>query len=98
MKKIIGCFFVILLAALSGCSNKEHWTGVVFPDRANLLMRSNSGEFRSLAECESASMEILKSKNALQKGYYECGKNCKSDSGNSNMECEDSVRGNFYKY
>lgn len=83
---------------LSGCSNKEHWAGVVYPDRGNLLMHRDAGEFRSLAECEAASMEILKSMNALQNGYYECGKNCKSDSGSSIMNCDESVRGNFYKY
>jgi hypothetical protein len=97
MKKLRFCILVILLLALSGCSNKEQWEGYVFPNKDNLLIHRNSGRFQSLQECKDASMAILESLDALEKGYYECGKNCKSGASHYNRGCEDSFRGNVYK-
>ncbi|GBE41146.1 hypothetical protein BMS3Bbin09_01036 [bacterium BMS3Bbin09] len=41
-------------------------------------------------------MSMLKSENALDSGYYECGKNCISDNYYS-RNCEELIRGNMYK-
>lgn len=90
-------FLVILLIFLAGCSSGERWEGHVYPDKGKLMIHHNSGEFDSLEACESASMEMLQSINALQKGYYECGKNCKSGSGYYIRDCKETVKGNLYK-
>ena len=86
-----------MLLVLTGCSSGEIWEGVVFPDRGNLLIHASVGQFKSLDKCEASSMDKLRSMNALQKGYYECGKNCKADLASYNGDCEETVRGNFYK-
>ena len=91
--RLILCF--ILLLALAGCSGDE-WLGFAFPDKGNLLIHRNVGTFETLQECDEASMSILKSLNALEDGYYECGKNCSSDS-YFNRACEELIRGNIYK-
>ncbi len=95
MNKIWLSLFMILLLALAGCS-KDEWHGYVFPDKGNLLVHREAGKFKTLQECDDASMEILKSLNALDNGYFECGKNCKSES-YYNRDCEELIRGNMYK-
>ena len=87
--------FLILLPALVGCSGDE-WLGFAFPDKGNLLIHREVGRFKTQQECDEASMSILKSLNALDNGYYECGKNCKSES-YYNRDCEAMIRGNLYK-
>ncbi len=95
MKSIGIRFSLIMLLALSGCSSDERWDGNVYPDRGKLLINHNSGEFKTLEECEAASLEMLTTLNGLQKGYYECGKNCTP--GSIHMDCEENIRGNYYK-
>jgi hypothetical protein len=97
MRKLrIGIYITILLI-LTGCSSGDIWEGVVFPDRGNLLIHQSAGQFESLDTCQASSTDRLRSMNSLQKGYYECRKNCKSDLAAYNGDCEETVRGNFYK-
>ena len=95
MNKMQLILFLILLLALAGCSGDE-WLGYAFPDKGNLLVHREVGRFKTQHECDEASMSILKSLNALENGYYECGKNCLSES-YYNRDCEEMVRGNLYK-
>ncbi len=95
MNKMRLILFLILLLALVGCSGDE-WLGFAFPDKGNLLIHREVGRFATQKECEEASMSLLKSLNALENGYYECGKNCMSES-YYNRECEEMIRGNLYK-
>ena len=95
MNKMRLILFLILLPALVGCSGAE-WLGYAFPDKGNLLVHREVGRFDTQKECDEASMSILKSLNALENGYYECGKNCESDS-YYNRDCEEMIRGNLYK-
>ena len=95
MNKIRLSLFLILLLAMAGCSGDE-WLGYAFPDKGNVLIHRKVGQFKTQQECDEASMSILKSLNALEIGYYECGKNCMSDS-HYNRDCEELVRGNIYK-
>jgi hypothetical protein len=95
MNKMRLILFVILFLALVGCSEDE-WLGYAFPDKANLLIHREVGKFKTQKECDEAAMSLLKSLNALENGYYECGKNCKSES-YYNRECEEMIRGNLYK-
>ncbi|MBI5663998.1 MAG: hypothetical protein HZC49_02740 [Nitrospirae bacterium] len=97
MRRLKTGFYIIILSFFVGCSSGDVWEGVVFLDRGNLLVHVNSGQFKSLEKCEAACMEILNSKNALQKGYYECGKNCKSGLASYNGDCQETVKGNYYK-
>ncbi len=97
MKKFKLSFLVILLLALSGCSNEERWEGFVYPDKGNLQIQRSPGEFKSLKDCENASWAMLKSMDALQKGYFDCGKNCKSEAGFFDRTCEETIRSNYYK-
>ena len=96
MKKFISCIVLIILAALYGCSDKEPWDGYVFPDKNNLLIHRYTGKYQTREACEKASMGILESLKALDRGYYECGKNCEEGS-YYNRTCDESVRGNMYK-
>ena len=95
MNKIRLSLLLVLLLALAGCSGDE-WLGFAFPDKENLLVHREVGSFETQQECDEASMSILKSLNALDNGYYECGKNCESDS-YYNRDCEEMIRGNLYK-
>lgn len=97
MNKLHYALSAVLMLAVSGCSAGERWDGYVYPDRKNLLMYRSAGEFPDLGDCETASMNILKSLNALQGGYYECRKNCKAGSAHYESNCEENVRGNYYK-
>lgn len=96
MKKLQFFLLTILLTGLSACSG-DTWDGIVFTDRDNLLMYRSSGAFESREECENASMAMLESLNVLDKGFYECGKNCKAGSSSYNRGCEETERGNFYR-
>ena len=95
MYKIRLSLFLILLLALTGCSGDE-WLGYAFPNPDNLLIHREVGRFKTQQECDEASMSILESLNVLDVGYYECGKNCESDS-YYNRDCEEMIRGNLYK-
>ena len=86
---------LVFLLALTGCSGDE-WLGFAFPDKGNQMICREVGKFKTQQECDAAAMSILKSLNALENGYYECGKNCKTDSYYS-RECEEMIRGNLYK-
>ena len=90
-------FYIVILSFFAGCSSGDVWEGLVYPDRGNLLMHRSSGQFKSLEKCEASSLEMLKSMSALQKGYYECGKNCKSGLASYNGDCEETAKGNYYK-
>lgn len=95
MDKIRLSLILLLLLALAGCSDDE-WHGFAFPDKGNLLIHRDVGKFKTKQECDEASMDVLKSLNALDEGYYECGKNCKTESYYS-RDCEELIRGNVYK-
>jgi hypothetical protein len=96
-KKIrIKHILILSVFLLFACSAGETWEGYVYPDRNNLQINHNAGKFSSLEECRDASLTMLKSMEALEKGYAECGKNCKSGSEYYNRTCEETARINFY--
>ncbi len=97
MRRLSIFLYIVIVSVFAGCSSGDVWEGLVYPDRGNLLIHLSSGQFKNLEKCEAASLEMLRSKNALKKGYYECGKNCKSGLASFNGDCEETVRGNYYK-
>ncbi len=96
MTVIRAVLMIVLFTVISGCGG-DNWEGIVFPNKNKMLMFSSNGPFETLDECKNASMEKLESKNALDTGFYECGKNCKAGSSSYNRGCEDTERGNLYK-
>ena len=95
--KILVVFLnLLVISFLSGCSGSDIWDGHVFPDREKLIMRHSSGSFHSQAECEKASMKMLRSLDALDTGYYECSKNCSAGE-SYEVKCEEKVLGNYYR-
>ena len=96
MKKISFLLIIVLAALFAGCSG-DKWDGIVFPDRNNLLIYHDSGTFKNIDECGTASMKMLESMHAVENGFYECGKNCTAASSSYNRGCEESERGNLYK-
>jgi len=96
MKKFSFALIIVLAALLTACSG-DKWDGVVFPDRDKLLMYHHSGTFKNNDECSSASMKMLESMHAVEKGFYECGRNCTSPASSYDRGCEEAERGNLYK-
>ncbi len=88
-------FLVKLLAFLSitlflfGC--KDEWKGFVYPNKENLLVHRNVGNYSSLEDCRAAALNYLRDLDALETGDYECGKNCKPDDYGMYI-CQDTLR------
>ncbi len=75
---------VLVLAAWKwGLLNKSDvWTGTIYPDAANLAASKTIGNFTGLAECRAAAVSALQAiSGAADRGDFECGLNCKSESG-----------------
>lgn len=90
-----GIAFRALLGAmiLTLACEGERWTGVVYPDRGNLLLYRELGEFASLEECRESAQSYLREIGAAERGDYECGKNCRrSDAFSLLKVCEDTTR------
>ncbi len=84
---------ILFMLLLSGCAGEE-WEGNVYPDRDNLLIHRSAGRFYSLEACRKESSSMLGSLSEPMKGYYECGKNCKTEAGYYAKACEDTLRYN----
>ena len=70
----LGLTLTLILLLFVGCADR--WEGFVYPDKSDLTRHRNLGEFSSLDECRAAARRVLSALNALQRGDYECGKNC----------------------
>ncbi len=66
------------------------WEGYVYLNINNLSKHINVGEYQSLEECRDAAAAKLEQLGALSRGYYECGKNCRFESGM--RVCEETLR------
>lgn len=93
MRLLLIIFSTILMLFIAGCG-ADQWSGSVYPDKKNILIQKNAGTFESLEECKTGSMALLETLGALEKGYYECGKNCTNT---YEMACEEKMRGNMYR-
>lgn len=69
----------LVFTVLFGCSAPDAWTGFVYPDRENLRDSVSLGSFKSKIRCAAASIDVLDRIDALDRGDYECGLNCKRD-------------------
>ena len=85
--------FLILLfgTAVASCS-QDKWEGYVYPDKNNLTRHIYVGEFKSLEACRDTATARLELLGALSRGDYECGKNCRTESGLTVRVCEETLR------
>ena len=94
MKVYLAVAVVLFLLPVAGCAKSEKWESAVYPDRANLLMRRSLGPFATLDDCKDASMSLLAAEEALERGYFICGRNCSNP---QDMICEETYKGNLYR-
>lgn len=67
------------LAFLAGCDWRpvDVWTAYVYPDANDLTNHSEFTGFSTLEECRATALAALEGSNAMRRGDYECGLNCK---------------------
>lgn len=77
--------------AVGGCS--DSWEGFVYPNRSDLTRHRSVGKFDSLEACRAAARALLANLNALERGDYECGKNCDDGSRLGGVKvCKETLR------
>jgi len=90
--------WLIIFATLliSGCGPTESWNGIVYPDKNDLSNSIKLGAFNHLNECGVRSLIVLDRIGALNKGDYECGKNCTPEKTTpSFLVCEETTKANI---
>ena len=84
---------IILALILIGCDSDDTWNCVVYPDREDLTESLKIGKFNTLEGCGIAAVKTLDRFQALDRGDYECGKNCRKDSTSpSFLVCEETTK------
>ena len=84
---------IILALILFGCNSPDKWNCVVYPNREDLTESLQIGDFNTLQECGIAAVKTLDRLHALDRGDYECGKNCRKDSTSpSFLICEETTK------
>ncbi len=95
MRSYVLLLITIFAFTLVACTPRDKWTCVVYPDRKNLADALQIGSFDTLQECGIAAVKTLDRLNALERGDYECGKNCRKDSTSpSLLNCEETMKAN----
>jgi hypothetical protein len=83
---------IVTVTAATGCK-PDAWQGFVYPNRSDLSRHQSIGPFRSLEECRAASLDRLAQLNAIYRGDFECGLNCKPSESMSGLNvCEETLR------
>ncbi len=92
--RIYKLIFIVLFAlTLMGCDKRDTWHGVVYPDRENLADALQIGTFDTLQECGIAAIKTLDRLHSLERGDYQCGKNCRKESTSPNLlNCEETTK------
>ena len=82
----------VAVSLLVACGS-DSWEGFVYPNKNNLTHHRNLGKFKSLEECRAAARGVLAELKALDRGDYECGKNCDDGSRMGGIKvCEETLR------
>ena len=90
--RTLATLWVLGLLSLSGCGSNS-WESFVYPNRNDLTQHRSLGSFSSLEACRAAARRYLADLGALQRGDYECGKNCKDSSSlRGTRVCDETVR------
>lgn len=83
---------VFAATVLFGCG-ADVWEGFVYPNKNDLTRHRALGAFASLEECRAAARRYLADLGALERGDYECGRNCKASSSLPGIKvCDETVR------
>ncbi len=94
---LIGVLMVTILVSIASCSDvkipftSDKWMATVYPDKNDLTIHRNLGEYNSLNACRDAIYTYMQDMNILETGDYECGKNCRQKSGMSFYICEETL-------
>ena len=80
---------VLATLLLQGCSDR--WESFVYPNRNDLTVHINGGQWSTLEDCRNASLLGLRVAGRLEIGTYECGLNCKPFTEDMKM-CEKTTR------
>ena len=83
-KLMIAILLISGVFVLKKCTDR--WTGIVYPDRSNLSIFKNIGEFKSLELCRNEAIFALRRISSQYSGDFECGLNCKG------LVCEETSR------
>lgn len=91
-KNIFILLIILVFIILFSVSRKDKYTGFYYPDKDNLFSDIQSDtNFSSLEECRAWVNDQIFQYNKDNKNYdYECGKNCKLDSGKPYI-CEETL-------
>ena len=81
-----------ILIAFNSCSS-DTWEGIVYPNSDNLTKYHSVGVYNSLEECLDACISELDRIDALNRGEYECGKNCKRHPSDPELRICEETRG-----
>jgi hypothetical protein len=86
-------YTVALFAFYTTACGGDRWAGFVYPDRNNLAVHRELGEFKTLEACRDASRLYLADIGSQATGDYECGKNCRPSTTFPGMNtCDDTLR------
>jgi hypothetical protein len=92
MPQLIILYFVIAYFVSWWPFQEERWEGFVYPDKSELTIHKNIGEFKSLESCRSAAQNKLIQISSLERGDYECGLNCEFNSNYDMNVCKETKR------
>ena len=67
--------YLLLLIFVAGCT-ADKWEGWVYPDRTDLTIDVQIGEFDSLESCRASARNLMAQSGWQESGDYECGLNC----------------------
>ena len=82
---------LILSIFLFGCS--ERWDGFVYPNKNDLSNHIAIGTFESIESCRESATRTLNSISSTQRGDYECGLNCKTQSLQTDLKiCDETSK------
>ncbi len=77
----------------SSIPGKGSWLGHVYPDKYDLTEAIAVGRFSTLASCRDAALVRLNALGTVERGDYECGKNCQlKDPDLGLWICDETVR------
>lgn len=91
MKTLRAGVLMPLVFLVLGCF-QERWEGYVYPNKQDLTQHIFVGEYSTLESCRAGALAKLHQLNTLSSGDYECGKNCRSESGLTIRVCEETLR------
>ena len=92
MPQLIILYFIVAFFTGWWPFQVERWEGFVYPNKSDLTVHKNIGEFESLESCRSAARNKLYELNSVSKGDYECGLNCEFKSNYGINICEETKR------